>query len=148
MRGISVVLVLLAAIAMPQNLVAQEDDDSPSMLRLSFFMCDTNQLEAAMAEVEAQDIPVWQELVDEGMVESYGYFQHAWASEWNVGLYTVAESIEAVIAASAEAGSRLEARYGDDQGVFGQACPHHRDGFYTFGPSTEDDDDEGETDGS
>ncbi len=143
MRSLSLVLILLAAIATPATLAAQEDE-SPPTLRLSFFMCDFNQLEAAMEEVESQVIPVWNELVKEGMVMSHGFFVHSWASEWNVGIYTVAESIDAVIKASEEAGSRLEARYGEGPGAFGQACPHHRDGFYTLGPSTDDDDDEDE----
>lgn len=135
------VLMLLAALAMPAGLFAQEaqeEDDTPSALRLSYFMCNTNRIDEALEEAEAQVIPVWDELVDEGMVESYGYFVHAWASEWNVGIYTIGESIADIIEASNEAGSRLQERYGDTQSVFGEACPHHRDGFYVFGPSTGD----------
>ncbi len=147
MRGLPLVLVLLAAIAAPGNLVAQEEDDSPLMLRLSFYMCNTNRIDDAMEEVESQDIPVWNELVAEGMVEDYGYIIHRWADEWNVGIYTIAESIDAVIKASAEAGRRIEERYGDGLNVFGEACPHHRDGFYVFGPSTDDDDDDDEGEG-
>ncbi|UCF18817.1 MAG: hypothetical protein JSU87_12890 [Gemmatimonadota bacterium] len=143
MRSYSLVLILLAAIATPANLVAQESE-SPPTLRLSFFMCDFNQLDAAMEEVESQVIPVWDELVKEGMVMSHGFFVHSWASEWNVGIYTVAESIDAVIKASDEAGRRLAARYGEDPGAFGTACPHHRDGFYVMGPSTGNEEEEGE----
>ncbi len=142
MRGLPLVLVLLAAIAAPGNLVAQEEDDSPPMLRLSFYMCNTNRIDDAMEEVESQDIPVWNELVAEGMVEDYGYIIHRWADEWNVGIYTIAESIDAVIKASAEAGRRIEERYGDGPNVFGEACPHHRAGFYVVGPSTDDDEDD------
>ena len=149
MRGLPLVLVALAAIAAPTSLAAQEEEDeSPDMLRLSFFMCNSNRIDDAMEEVESQSIPVWNELVAEGMVESFGYFVHRWADEWNVGIYTVAESIDAVIKASAEAGRRIEEKYGDGPNVFGEACPHHRDGFYQFGPRTMDDDDEEEGDGN
>ncbi len=148
MRGTPLILILLSAFALPPALAAQEDDDAPEMLRLSFFMCDTNQLEEALAEAESQTIPVWNELVKEGMVQSYGYIVHRWADEWNVGIYTVATSIDAVIKASDEAGRRLEARYGDAPSVFGQACPHHRDGFYAIGPTTDDDDDDDDGGGS
>ena len=149
MRGLPLVLVALAAIAAPTSLAAQEEEDeSPDMLRLSFFMCNSNRIDDAMEEVESQSIPVWNELVAEGMVVSFGYFVHRWADEWNVGIYTVAESIDAVIKASAEAGRRIEEKYGDGPNVFGEACPHHRDGFYQFGPRTMDDDDEEEGDGN
>ncbi len=96
-----------------------------------------------MEEAESRVIPVWNDLVKEGMVQSYGYIVHRWADEWNVGIYTIAESIDAVIKASDEAGRRLEAVFGDAPSAFGQACPHHRDGFYAIGPSTQDDEDEG-----
>ena len=67
MRGLPLVLVALAAIAAPGTLVAQEEDDAPDMLRLSFFMCNSNRIDDAMEEVESQVIPVWNELVAEGM---------------------------------------------------------------------------------
>lgn len=149
MRRFPLVLMVLAMIAAPGSLVAQEEaeEEAPSVLRLSFFMCNTNRMDEALEEAEAQVIPVWQELVDEGMVQSFGHIVHWWASEWNIGIYTIAESIDAVIQASEEAGRRLEERYGDAPSVFGEACPHHRDGFYTFGPSTEDADDDEAGDG-
>lgn len=53
---------------------------------------------------------MWKELVKVKMVESYGYFVHRWADEWNVRIYTVASSIDAVIKASEEAGRRLQQR--------------------------------------
>lgn len=147
MRRAPLMLILLGALAFPSALAAQEDDDEPETLRLSFFMCDTNRLDEALAEAESRVIPVWKDLVNEGMVESYGYFVHRWADEWNVGIYTIGESIDAVIKASEEAGRRLQERYGDTPSTFGEACPHHRDGFYAFGPGTgddeEDEDDEG-----
>jgi hypothetical protein len=136
MRLLPLILILVAAIAAPPTLVAQEGEDAPSMLRLSFFMCNTTRLDEALQEAEEKVIPVWEELVAEGMVDNYGYIVHRWADEWNVGIYTIAESVDAVIKASEEAARRIEQRYGDSADAFGQACPHHRDGFYAFGPST------------
>jgi len=143
MRKLSILLILLAVFVVPRGLAAQESETPPT-LRLSFFMCDFNKLDEAMQEVEAQVIPVWKELVKEGMVMNHGFFVHSWASEWNVGLYTIASSVDAVIKASEEAGRRIEAKYGDAPSVFGQACPHHRDGFYVMGPSAAADDEGGE----
>jgi hypothetical protein len=71
-------------------------------------------------------------------VESYGYVYHWWADEWNLGIYTIAPSIQAILDAEEEAGERIEAQVGEDmESAIGSACPHHRDGFYTMGPSTE-----------
>lgn len=134
---------LLAALAIPGTLVAQEEGDQPPALRLSFYMCDFTKLDEAMEEAESQSIPVWNDLIAEGMVQSHGYFVHSWASEYNVGIYTIGESIESIIAAVEESGRRLQERYGDGPSAFGQACPHHRDGFYVLGPSAGMDEAEG-----
>jgi len=134
-------LLALAAVgllAAPMAALAQEEEADPPVLRLSFFMCDFrgDNGEAVEEELTTRVIPVWNALVDEGRVEQYGYFYHWWADEWNVGIYTLAESIQAIIDAEEEAGNRLEAQYGDGPSPFFEACPHHRDGFYTMGPNT------------
>jgi len=143
-------LAAFAALAFPVAALAQEEEDEePEVLRLSFFMCDLGggNDDAIDQEVETRDMPIWNALVDEGMVQQYGYFFHWWADEWNVGIYTIAESIQAIVDASVEAGDRMEAQYGNDPTpVMDAACPHHRDGFYTIGPNTGEDDEEDDMD--
>ncbi|MGH7572835.1 MAG: hypothetical protein ACREMK_13480, partial [Gemmatimonadota bacterium] len=106
----------LVAVGLPGNARAQEEqEEQPPVLRVSFFMCDLGggAGEAIEEEFETRDIPVWKELVAEGMVEDWGTFFHWWADEWNVGVFTIAESIQAIVDASDEAGNRLEERFGD-----------------------------------
>lgn len=136
MRRFTPVLGVCVALTLPASLAAQQDEGPPPTLRISFFQCDFSKLGEAMEEVEQHDIPIWNELVEEGMVESYGYFIHSWADEWNVGIYTIAESIQAVIDANDEAGRRADERFPDAPNVFGEACPTHRDNFYVLGPQT------------
>jgi hypothetical protein len=133
-------LAALAALAVPASVAAQESEPDPPVLRLSFFMCDLSggNEDAINEEIETRQMPIWNALVDEGMVGSYGYFFHWWADEWNVGIYTIAPTIQAIIDASDEAGERLEAQFGENApSAMGSACPHHRDGFYTMGPNTD-----------
>ncbi|CAN5785851.1 hypothetical protein BH20GEM1_BH20GEM1_01440 [soil metagenome] len=144
-------LVALAAIAVPGKALAQEEAPDPPVLRLSFFMCDLGggNGDAITEEIETQQMPIWNALVNEGMVESYGYFFHWWADEWNVGIYTIAPTLQAIIDASDEAGNRMEAQYGEDApSAIADACPHHRDGFYTMGPNTDMDEEAGAAGGS
>lgn len=145
MRKLPLYLGLLIAIGMPGAVAAQEEEeDAAPMLRLSFYHCNMNELGPTIEQMETMEIPIWNELADEGMVESYGHFFHAWASEWNVGIYTVAESIEAILAATEEFGNRMQERHPDADAGLNQVCPAHRDGFYFLGPSTGmDDEDEG-----
>lgn len=69
------------------------------------------------------------------MLVDHGYFYHWWADEWNVGVYTIAPTIQAILDATATAAERFEERYGDGPTVVEEACPEHKDGFYTLGPS-------------
>ncbi|MDX1577386.1 MAG: hypothetical protein R3266_02835 [Gemmatimonadota bacterium] len=139
MRRLPLCLMLLVGLALPAGLVAQ-DADAPPILRLSFYQCDLSSIGPVMEQVEALEMPIWNELVDEGMIDSYGHFIHAWADEWNVGIYTVAETIDDIVQAAAEAGARMQERHPDADGGLNAACPAHRDNFYVMGPSTDDDD--------
>lgn len=132
----------IALLGLPLAGSAQEaEEEDPEVLRISFFKCNLGggNGDRIAEEIETRDMPIWNALVDEGLVEQYGYFYHWWADEWNVGIYTIGESIQAIVDANDEAGNRTEAQYGDAPTAFEQACPEHRDGFYTVGPSTEDD---------
>jgi hypothetical protein len=148
MRKLPLYLGLLIAFGVPGAVAAQEEEaqeeEAPPTLRLSFYQCDLSQMGPTGEQIETMEIPIWEELVDEGMVDSYGHFFHAWASEWNVGIYTVADNIEAVLAATEEFGNRMQERHPDADAGLNQVCPSHRDGFYVFGPRTGDDEDEGE----
>lgn len=142
MLKLGTAVLILAALALPRVAAAQqpaEQEEEPLVVRLSFFMCDLGggNGDRIEEEMENRDIPIWEALVQEGMVQDYGYLFHWWADEWNVGIYTIAESIQAILDAEEEAQNRLEQQYGDEPTAFGQACPHHRDGFYTLGPHVE-----------
>ncbi|CAN5251283.1 MAG: hypothetical protein H0W36_01950 [Gemmatimonadetes bacterium] len=133
-------LVTLAALAFPAITVAQEEEeDSPPVLRLSFFMCDFGDGagDRIEEELETRDIPVWNAVAEEGKVQTHGYFFHWWADEWNLGVYTIGESVQAIIDANTEVSDRLEEQYGEEPTEVARACPHHRDGFYTLGPNTD-----------
>lgn len=132
-------LTAFAAFALPAAAQAQEAEADPPVLRLSFFMCDLSggNGDAINEEIETRQMPIWNALVDEGMVTEYGFIFHWWADEWNVGIYTIAPTLQAIIDASDEAGNRIEAQYGENApSAMGTHCPHHRDGFYTLGPNT------------
>ena len=132
--------ILVAALTIPQVALAQqtEQDEDPPVVRLSFFMCDLGggNGDRIQEELESRDIPSWEALVQEGKVQDYGYLYHWWADEWNIVIYTIGPSIQAIVDAAQEAQERAEAQYGDAPTAFGEACPHHRDGLYTLGPHT------------
>lgn len=145
MRKMWLLLAALLAVSVTNTAWAQEaeEDEQSPVLRLSWFQCDFRDGagDAIEEEAETQVIPVWESIIADDMgVMNYGYIYHWWADEWNLGVWTIGESIAAIIAAEGVADDRLEAQYGDEPSAFGKACGGgHRDGFYTMGPSTGDD---------
>lgn len=131
-------LAAVSILAFPGGAAAQEEEqEAPAVLRLSFFKCNfTGEAgDRIDTELEERDIPIWKELVSEGKVMDHGYFFHWWADEWNLGVYTIGTTIAGIIEAVGAADERWEARYGDAPTEVEKACPEHRDGFYTMGPS-------------
>jgi len=150
-RSALLAFATFAALTLPSISVAQEaeQEEDPPVLRLSFFMCDLgdgagDQIEE---ELENRDIPAWNAVAEAGRVQSHGYFFHWWADEWNLGVYTIGESVQAIIDANTEVNDQLEEQYGEEPTAIERACPHHRDGFYMLGPNT-DMDEAGEAAGS
>ena len=133
MRKVPLILCLLLAFAAPRAARAQ-DEGAPPTLVLSYYQCDWSRIGDVLEELELS-VPIWEELVAEGMMLDAGSFVHTWADEWNLGTYIVAESIEAALAANGEANGRFDERH-PDATAFGEACPRHRDSFYTSGPVT------------
>lgn len=125
---------LVLGVAAPTVLAAQEEEEEapPQTLVMSAFQCDWSQISDVMSEMELQ-VPIWEALVDEGAMASAGTFVHAWADEWNVVRYIIAEDVAAAIDANSEANSRFADQH-PDANVFGEACPMHKDNFYQFGP--------------
>lgn len=126
-----ILLCLLIAYAAPQPALAQEEGPPPTLV-LSHFQCDWNRMGEIGSELEL-NVPIWEELIAEGKLLDAGSYIHQWADEWNVGIYIIAESMEAAVAANDETNSRFAERH-PDANVFAEACPRHRDNFYQFGP--------------
>ncbi len=132
-----IALAILSIPALPAGSAAQENEPDPPVLRLSFFKCNFtgDAGDRIDAELTERDVPIWKELVSEGKVMDHGYFYHWWADEWNLGVYTIGTTIAGIIEAVSAADERYVARHGEAPTEVARACPEHRDGFYTIGPS-------------
>lgn len=133
-----------ALFALPLAAAAQEADDAPPMLQISAWKCPMGggMYDKVDEWWNTRSLPIAQQLVDEGKIQSAGIFYHAWADEWNVQTYIVGEDIPSILAANEEMNERGERMFPGDEGL-AQWCTTHRDAFYQFGKSTENGDDEG-----
>lgn len=134
-------LAAAALLALPLAAVAQDAEDEPQMLQITAWQCPMGGglYDKVDAWWNEKNLPISQQMVDEGKIQSAGIFYHAWADEWNVQTYVIAKDIPTILAAVEEMNERGTAMYPDDEGL-SQWCTTHRDGFYQFGKSTEDKD--------
>lgn len=148
-------LAFLTVFLLPATTLAQDDDvdatDNASpgpTLVIESFKCDWRHYEDINTAIEAINLPVYQAMVDEGLVISWGTYWHEWADEWNFHIYTVAEDKQSFFEAFGEAGRRIGEIVGDDgtwddqplveeaDWILGEYCTEHKDGIYILHAQT------------
>lgn len=136
----TVCLALAGAILIPGVAIAQDGDDAPTpTLMVSQWQCPLPSLTDIISEAQEFSLPVYQAMVDEGLVLSWGVFIHDWADEWNVGFWTTTTDREAFFAAWTEAGQRTQAARGEDAepNPLVTNCTAHKDNMYFVAMQTD-----------
>jgi len=75
-------------------------------------------------------VPILKELVDEGMILSFGQFVHSWGDEWNVNYWYTTKDMASFEKFWSEYVKRVSSRH---PGAFGQAVKYftaHKDNIY------------------
>ena len=127
----------LLAVAVPAGLSAQQmEEEPPGTLVVSQWKCDWDRLGQIAATTDSVLRPIWQDLVDQGRLQSAGSFMHEWGDEWNVGFYYVAPDKQTFFAAWEEYFRRLQEEHPDLPSLT-EYCDEHRDNIYTLGPTTD-----------
>ncbi len=134
MRKLSATIFLFALIATlsADAALAQQADSlaqQPPTIFVTSWQCDTAALSNLVDMAREQDLPIFQELVNEGKLWSYSVMVHRWGDEWNYVTFTVADDVAAGVAANTDFGTRAEERYGEDETLL-EHCKTHRDNIY------------------
>jgi hypothetical protein len=140
-------LLMVCSLALALAPISIQAQDGPPTIMMSSAQCDRSTLSDVLDNARERGLPIWQELVNEGMIESQGILQHWWGDEWNMVSVMVAADVAAVVAANAEFGSRFNDLYPDDD-TFITNCPRHRDVFYQAIVATDGDDEDDNGDGN
>lgn len=117
------------------------ETEDPPMLAISSWKC--TDVAAVNEAWDGAYLPKAQAVVDAGEWMSAGVFYHAWADEWNVNFYYIAEDIPQIL----EGWQSYIQSFDEDSPDITEYCTAHKDGFYGFGKSVgESEDDGGESD--
>lgn len=141
-------LAFAAAFIWPGAVVAQEEEgeETPPMLMISSWKCDFGNMGDIGEDWDMRSINAAQSAVDSSPWMSAGVFYHAWADEWNVNYWAVAEDIPALLEGQEASNAAYDEMYPDGLNLW-DVCSEHKDGFYQLGEGADsEDDDEGEDD--
>jgi len=85
--------ILVTFLFLGGNTSAQ-DNEQP-LLVVSFQKVRMGDVQNATKTINEKFAPILNGLVDEGMLESWGLFNHTWGDEWNMNVWYVAKDMMA-----------------------------------------------------
>lgn len=136
----TLITILMVATLLPGIAVAQDEEPpQPPTIFVTSWMCDRGDaMDGIIETAEARELPIYQELVNEGQLWSHSVMVHHWGDEWNYVTITLADDVAAGLAANEAFGQRYEERHGEDDGGFIEHCRTHRDNIYVGAYTTTD----------
>ena len=90
-------IMLAGLVALATNAVAQEDEGPSRYTYATYFYCDVTGQERADEIVKSSQAPVYDKLVAEGKMSSWGWLAHHTGGKWRRLQYHQAPSIEALL---------------------------------------------------
>ncbi|MDH3268567.1 MAG: hypothetical protein OEM46_06900 [Ignavibacteria bacterium] len=125
---ISAIIFLLSFAA--GNIFAQSNEQP--LLICSFNMVPMADVGKVNKMVDSVFTPILKELVDEGMIYSFGQFNHNWGDEWNVNFWYTAKDMATFDKFWDEYVSRVRNRHPNAFASTVKYFQAHKDNIYTI----------------
>ena len=117
------VLILGCGITFAQ----EEEEESKGFTYATYLYCDTNK-ESEMDEVVAKfEKPVMDKLVEDGVMNNWGWMRHHTGGQWRRIRWFGADSVQSAIAGIEAMGAAMDAAAESDDTPASDACPRHED---------------------
>lgn len=106
---------------------AQEEDAPKGVTYATYMHCDTTKEAEMDAQVASFEVPIMDQLVEDGVMTAWGWMRHHTGGEWRRIRWFGADSVQGALDALDAMGAAMEAAgEGQDEAPSG-ACPHHED---------------------
>jgi hypothetical protein len=128
-------ILFLILICLFAPTVSHAQDSQRETLVLEMWKCQWDKVGVLAQVADSLQVPIAQELIDEGKLLSFGMLAHDFADEWNVVYYTRAVDKAAFFSALSEMNSRLYERH-PDVNPWSDLCTEHKDNIYTVRAAT------------
>lgn len=123
-------IILVALIFISENNFAQNNEQP--LLIVSFNMVSMADVGKVNQMGDSVFAPIIRELVDEGMIYSFGSFSHTWGDEWNVNYWYTVKDLASFDKFWDEYVKRVSTRH---PGAWSSMVKHfqaHKDNIYTI----------------
>jgi len=119
-------IILFSLVATSGALMAQEEAPS-TFTYATYFYCDANGQDQVDEIIKTKNAPVFDQLVKDGVISSWGWMAHHTGGKWRRVQYYQAPSIDGLLDAQAEMDKRFDAVPDNGDEEFGNICSSHDD---------------------
>ncbi|MDZ7624506.1 MAG: hypothetical protein U5J96_08705 [Ignavibacteriaceae bacterium] len=123
-------IILVAFLFLSENNFAQNNEQP--LLIVSFNMVSMADVGKVNRIGDSIFVPILKELVDEGMLYSFGSFNHNWGDEWNVNYWYTAKDMASFDKFWDEYVSRIGKRHPGAWASTVKYFQAHKDNIYTI----------------
>lgn len=123
-------IILVAFLFLSERNFAQNNEQP--LLIVSFNMVTMADVAKVNKMADSVFAPVLRELVDEGMIYSFGNFTHNWGDEWNVNTWYTAKDMASFDKFWDEYVSRIGKRHPEAWSETVKYFQAHKDNIYTI----------------
>ncbi|MBE0571113.1 MAG: hypothetical protein IH618_06170 [Ignavibacteriaceae bacterium] len=123
-------LILVAFLFLSESNFAQNNEQP--LLIVSFNMVSMGDVAKVSKMADSVFAPILRELVDEGMIYSFGNFTHNWGDEWNVNTWYTAKDMASFDKFWDEYVSRIGKRHPGAWASTVKYFQAHKDNIYTI----------------
>ncbi len=123
-------IILVAFLFLSESNFAQNNEQP--LLIVSFNMVSMGDVAKVNKMADSVFAPILRELVDEGMIYSFGNFSHNWGDEWNVNTWYTAKDMASFDKFWDEYVSRIGKRHPGAWASTVKYFQAHKDNIYTI----------------
>jgi len=131
MKQLSKIFALLFIFVLAAGSIQAQDSENP-LLIVSFQKIKMGEVQNATKTINEKFAPILNGLVDEGMLQSWGLFNHTWGDEWNMNVWYVAKDMAAFDEFWEEYMKRISEKQPNAWAELRGYIMEHKDNIYTI----------------
>jgi len=132
MKSLTKILAIIVFTFLFLSEMSFAQSNEPPVLIVSSQKVKMGEVQTANKMINEKFALVLNGLVDDGMLNSWGLFNHSWGESWNVNVWYVVKDMNAFDSFWKEYVKRVREKHPDAFGEFTALVMEHKDNIYTI----------------